>query len=348
MHKYKIDCYFDYLLGNPYDFHASSERYSSCLMLGNYQKRRVESMDTVHDSEHVSDEEVVLGDRDSCDSHFVPKRRRLEEEDKYGLLTDEEESSFHISAKKTSLPFDESESESDEEMLKCRESLRDPEDSQWSDEEDIVNSDRDTVQHYKTLYSTHTKQQEHHDSDKVLGDIREEDKKQGDDEEDEDEEDEKDELISSSSSSPSPHLFYYLPSYASSTAGPSAHTSPPLFPPPPTSTSTTTSPLPTTTSPLPITTTTNTTSTSTSCRPCESVTTKVIVMQDTISELKQHIVSLEAKMDQQAQANEVKWQKMIQLVRDREKRCERYERWRKRLVRDLLREPSEQSKPNTV
>ncbi|ORY91124.1 ARS binding protein 2-domain-containing protein [Syncephalastrum racemosum] len=40
MHKYKIDCFFDYLLGNPYNFHSSEEKYSGCLSMGNYQKRK--------------------------------------------------------------------------------------------------------------------------------------------------------------------------------------------------------------------------------------------------------------------------------------------------------------------
>lgn len=59
MHKYKIDCYFDYLLGNPYDFHASDSnegtRYSGCLMMGNYQKRRAARVDET-DSVKSADE----------------------------------------------------------------------------------------------------------------------------------------------------------------------------------------------------------------------------------------------------------------------------------------------------
>lgn len=51
MHKYKIDCYFDYLLGNPYDFHAPDEKYSGCLMMGNYQKRKVKDDDSVRSAE---------------------------------------------------------------------------------------------------------------------------------------------------------------------------------------------------------------------------------------------------------------------------------------------------------
>ncbi|KAI9032545.1 hypothetical protein CLU79DRAFT_726840, partial [Phycomyces nitens] len=65
-----------------------------------------------------------------------------------------------------------------------------------------------------------------------------------------------------------------------------------------------------------------------------------------MSELKGHILLLENKLEQQTQANEIKWQKMMQLVRDREKRCERYERWRKKLLQDLLRGPTDQTKPN--
>jgi hypothetical protein len=41
MHKYKIDTFFDYLMGTPFDFHAEDEKkYSGCLLMGNYQKRR--------------------------------------------------------------------------------------------------------------------------------------------------------------------------------------------------------------------------------------------------------------------------------------------------------------------
>ncbi|KAI8061580.1 ARS binding protein 2-domain-containing protein [Gongronella butleri] len=39
MHKYKIDYYFDYLMGIPYDFHSDDEKYTGCLLMGNYQKR---------------------------------------------------------------------------------------------------------------------------------------------------------------------------------------------------------------------------------------------------------------------------------------------------------------------
>ncbi|KAI7883553.1 hypothetical protein K492DRAFT_235343 [Lichtheimia hyalospora FSU 10163] len=41
MRKYRIDCYFDYLLGNPYNFNAGpNDEYTGCLVMGNYQKRR--------------------------------------------------------------------------------------------------------------------------------------------------------------------------------------------------------------------------------------------------------------------------------------------------------------------
>ncbi|ORX57628.1 hypothetical protein DM01DRAFT_303564 [Hesseltinella vesiculosa] len=44
MHKYKIDYYFDYLMGIPFDFHSDDEKYSGCLMMGNYQKRFPENI----------------------------------------------------------------------------------------------------------------------------------------------------------------------------------------------------------------------------------------------------------------------------------------------------------------
>ncbi|CAO3587072.1 unnamed protein product [Absidia cylindrospora] len=40
MHKYKIDYYFDYLMGTPFDFFSEDEKYSGCLLMGNYQKRK--------------------------------------------------------------------------------------------------------------------------------------------------------------------------------------------------------------------------------------------------------------------------------------------------------------------
>ncbi|KAI8096295.1 ARS binding protein 2-domain-containing protein [Halteromyces radiatus] len=40
MHKYKIDYYFDYLMGTPFNFHSVDEKYSGCLLMGNYQKRK--------------------------------------------------------------------------------------------------------------------------------------------------------------------------------------------------------------------------------------------------------------------------------------------------------------------
>ncbi|KAI9469023.1 MAG: ARS binding protein 2-domain-containing protein [Benjaminiella poitrasii] len=41
MHKYKIDYYFDYLLGNDYLVDSLDNKYSHCLLIGNYKKRKL-------------------------------------------------------------------------------------------------------------------------------------------------------------------------------------------------------------------------------------------------------------------------------------------------------------------
>lgn len=83
MHKYKIDCYFDYLLGNPYDFHAPDEKYSGCLMMGNYQKRKAkDDNDSVRSAEEsrkrkrtamVNDDDA---DGEGSDSDDDKRKRR--------------------------------------------------------------------------------------------------------------------------------------------------------------------------------------------------------------------------------------------------------------------------------
>lgn len=50
MHRYKIDCYFDYLLGNEFYFNAPNEKYSGCLMMGNYKKKMTREGEEATDS----------------------------------------------------------------------------------------------------------------------------------------------------------------------------------------------------------------------------------------------------------------------------------------------------------
>ncbi|KAI8879817.1 hypothetical protein K501DRAFT_335815 [Backusella circina FSU 941] len=73
MHKYKIDCYFDYLLGNEYNFNSPDEKYSGCLMMGNYQKRKSENGKRTDETDSV---------RSSEDEHRRgPNRKRFSDDD---------------------------------------------------------------------------------------------------------------------------------------------------------------------------------------------------------------------------------------------------------------------------
>ncbi|KAI9349953.1 ARS binding protein 2-domain-containing protein [Pilaira anomala] len=94
MHRYKIDCYFDYLLGNKYYFNAPNEKYSGCLMMGNYKKRRpnIEPESQSEEEEFVSDEHrlpiVLAGSRKRMRDHsqnslqlYERKARKPQSED---------------------------------------------------------------------------------------------------------------------------------------------------------------------------------------------------------------------------------------------------------------------------
>lgn len=74
MHRYKIDCYFDYLLGNKYYFNAPSEKYSSCLMMGNYKKRRLNVEPNI---ESQSDEEEFASDEHRIPILLAGSRKRM-------------------------------------------------------------------------------------------------------------------------------------------------------------------------------------------------------------------------------------------------------------------------------
>ncbi|KAL0089192.1 ARS binding protein 2-domain-containing protein [Phycomyces blakesleeanus] len=373
MHKYKIDCYFDYLLGNPFDFDAVHEQYSGCLMLGNYQKRKPDVRHQTHGT--TSGDESSPGyahfrsisnsksnnsnsnsysysySNSNSNSHTSKKRRLgLNEDDHSSILTDEEHLDNEANYKTELYGYSESDDldvdhdrnnhhntlgSQDDEVIGSQDSHTEED---WSDEERGIPNTFYNVSPYDTIrddgYDDEEKEEGEHqkrkrkqkqqqdfdigENDDDEDDEEEEEEDDGEDEdEDEDEgeddvngdedEEEEDELISSSSS-PSPTLSYHNIPYISA-AGPSE-------------------------------------SSSTFCNNCETVNKKVVSIEDAMSELKGHILLLETKLEQQSQANEIKWQKMMQLVRDREKRCERYERWRKKLLQDLLRGPTDQKKPN--
>ncbi|KAI9313347.1 hypothetical protein BX666DRAFT_673370 [Dichotomocladium elegans] len=85
MRKYRIDSYFDYLLGNPYKFHTEpGEKYSGCLVMGNYQKRKANYTETDIRS---ADEEAAISAGHTSNPSLSSKRRRRD----YDLSHDDED-----------------------------------------------------------------------------------------------------------------------------------------------------------------------------------------------------------------------------------------------------------------
>jgi hypothetical protein len=136
MHKYKIDCYFDYLLGNDYNFNSPDEKYSGCLMMGNYQKRksengkRTDETDSVKSSEdehrrppnrkRFSDDDAENEDADDSDDNtgripilLAGSRKRMRDTSQNSLQMIENARQFM----RTSTTANQSQDEEDEELM---------------------------------------------------------------------------------------------------------------------------------------------------------------------------------------------------------------------------------------
>ncbi|KAI8081948.1 ARS binding protein 2-domain-containing protein [Gilbertella persicaria] len=169
MHRYKIDCYFDYLLGNKYDFHSPNGKYSGCLTMGNYKKK-----DTVVNSNTKSDEEEL--DESTDQEHRIPillagSRKRMRDHSQNSTQMIENAQKY--------LRPNQSESEEEEE-----------------EEEDMTMEDSMNKEEYSDG-----------DESDMEHDHRQDTKQEKQEEEEEEEEefaDEEDELASSSSSPSSP------------------------------------------------------------------------------------------------------------------------------------------------
>ncbi|KAI9484852.1 ARS binding protein 2-domain-containing protein [Zychaea mexicana] len=95
MRKYRIDCYFDYLLGNPYNFYATDDKSSGCLTMGNYQKRKAGSSKTSLAATSAA-AATVTDDTDSVKSSGSgniggTSSGRTRKRSRYYLLTDEDD-----------------------------------------------------------------------------------------------------------------------------------------------------------------------------------------------------------------------------------------------------------------
>ncbi|KAI9278270.1 ARS binding protein 2-domain-containing protein [Phascolomyces articulosus] len=101
MRKYRIDCYFDYLLGNAYNFHAPDEKNTGCLQMGNYQKRNKTSSGKggnngtppIHSLSNTNDETDSVKSSGSAHLFSSPSggHGRTRKRSRYYLLTDEDD-----------------------------------------------------------------------------------------------------------------------------------------------------------------------------------------------------------------------------------------------------------------
>lgn len=73
MQKYKIDRYFDYLLGNQYSYDAPSSKFSGCLAMGTNHRRKAASKS---DADEV---DLLTPDGDADSTSSPKKRRKLKE-----------------------------------------------------------------------------------------------------------------------------------------------------------------------------------------------------------------------------------------------------------------------------
>lgn len=191
MHRYKIDCYFDYLLGNEFYFNAPNEKYSGCLMMGNYKKKMMRDGEEVVDTNSKKQqggggggEEWDEDGFDTVNGHRVPvllagSRKRMRDHS--------QSSQQMIENARQYLKTNHSE-ESDEE-----------EEEEEENQTTAMDTDDDTDDEDENTKNSETNGVEDTDEDDNEGEEEEE-------EEEEEEVDEEDELASTSSSPGSPAI----------------------------------------------------------------------------------------------------------------------------------------------
>ncbi|KAF7725876.1 hypothetical protein EC973_009208 [Apophysomyces ossiformis] len=303
MHKYKIDCYFDYLLGNPFNFHSSDEKYSGCLMMGNYQKRKARP---------TTDETDSVKSEDNGD----PARKRRRQDDHKRLLLSNEDDSPHTD---------------------------DDEEDEMNGGPAVLGSQPRTVHSHPILFAGSRKRMRdaskldlHLASAKLSSHRR----TSNDDFTEEDvpsnigespqrsilEEDEEDELVSSSSSVGSPvpeETISDAPLVHQST---SSHTESYSHQPNGSHAAADNTRSRLETNPV-----------ITNCSNCTHLSEMVKKLEDNMLQLKKHVTSLENKLDQQVLANESNWKQIDQRLSNSETLYEQHDRWRKQLIETLLK-----------
>ncbi|KAK4517912.1 uncharacterized protein ATC70_001261 [Mucor velutinosus] len=187
MNRYKIDCYFDYLLGNEYQFDAPEGKYSTCLMIGNYKKRKSDnSSNHVNAAANDSDEEELEEDQEDKEQRIpvllAGSRKRMRDGSHNSLQMIENAQKFLRPHQSETEEEEEDEKEGDEED---------------AEGEELQGSDAEDDSDMKTNANT--------DEDvEMAEDIGQDDDNMEEEEEEELAEEEEDELASSTSSPISP------------------------------------------------------------------------------------------------------------------------------------------------
>lgn len=316
MHRYKIDCYFDYLLGNEYDFHASNENYSGCLMMGNHKKKKLDNSEAENGGvNNASANGAGTGSED--DHHEVAEnkipillagsRKRMRDHSQNSQQLIENARQFLRQQNEVS-----SSEEEEEEEVRVKKEVMESSDSDDDDDDDEIVPNVNGVLH-----------KPNYDIDEDMENV------QSEEEEEELEDDEEDELASTSSSPGSPAAINSSPKLVATIpikTSPKISTPAPHPLPPPATVNATTS----------TTQTTPTLSNGTpSCTTCSSHENTLSEMKKEISRLNAYIKILEATVDQQTSMTS----QMNKLLRLRD----RTERWRKQLIEDLARGPPQLS-----
>ncbi|KAI8645402.1 ARS binding protein 2-domain-containing protein [Parasitella parasitica] len=198
MNRYKIDSYFDYLLGNEYQFNAPEGKYSTCLMIGNYKKRKSDNNSSnVNAIAGDSDDEELEND-ETDQEHRIPvllagSRKRMRDISQNSLQMIENAQKFLRLHQSES----EEEEEEEEEEIEDQKQGGSDMDENDSDIRSIVNNEDEDVEMAEGEEGDEEEDEENMQEE-------EEEEKEEEDEEEELADDEEDELASSASSPISP------------------------------------------------------------------------------------------------------------------------------------------------
>ncbi|KAI8373224.1 uncharacterized protein BYT42DRAFT_62717 [Radiomyces spectabilis] len=371
MHKYKIDCYFDYLLGNEFNFHSADEKYTGCLMMGNYQKRRLDRSRAADEAESVhppEDSETHNKRRRVVDRR---RRRSLSTEEVQSIVDDEDDNTFSDTATSRTHEFEKHRGpivfagsrkrlrEVDPSNLRFMDNVRRVQHSAKDESEHPMDDDME-----ESDAVANSDEEQQMEAESTSGSVQLANSPSASPGENQD--DEEDELASSSVGSPDGSIMSdfhsaedelnldnpveteddssieHPPLHSETTAVDSSFAQPSLFH---NQTSTNEAAAgPSVSEPsfsLDLDSSSESKDSTTLCANCHQVP----MMKKEIQQLKDHIALLEKKLQEQQKAASTKETDLSQQLQERNEMCEKYERWRKDMAKLFLQEPSLTSSP---